>query len=120
MYACFTLFHSSINKILTLIHDSYLRPIELNEVARRAADVNIEENIAYSPLQSRGGLPSPPIIINPQAEEVEPQESLYDIIPGENQPSVVDIKPPEVSYEIMSPIELHDSDKVPETTYEAI
>ena len=69
---------------------------------------------------SRGSLPSPLIVVNPQAEGSVPQlqEGVYDTIPGENEPAAADISPYEASYELMSPSEPCDSDKPPEITYD--
>ena len=85
------------------------------------ANIDIKENVAYSVHKQhpRGNLPSPPIVVNLQAEGMVPQEGVYDCIPGEYQPSATDIRPHnlETTYEIMNPC---GSDKPPETTYDEI
>ena len=74
--------------------------------------------MAYSVRKQhpRSNLPSPPIVVNLQAEGMVPQEGVYDRIPGEPQPSATDISL-DTSYVIMNPC---GSDKPPETTYDEI
>ena len=97
----------------------YPRSIGLSALARSGGtNIDIKENVAYSVRKQhpRGNLPSPPIVVNLQAEGTVPQEGVYDFIPGEPQPSASDIRL-DTSYEIMSPC---GGDKPPETTYDEI
>ena len=98
-----------------MVSSSLPRSIELSGVTR-SGDLNIDvkENVAYSVHghHSRGSLPSPLIVVNPQAEGSvsQLQEGVYDTIPGENEPAAADISP----YELMIPSDPCDSDMPPE------